>query len=402
MVRDICIKNLNLKIDEMKFTKSLKFKLTIWYSLLLSLFSLLFVLVVNLLITDYMKSWTPENEFPAESFWGQRLDRPRFRALSEEQQELIMESRMEDLENIRRISIYMIFPLVLMSFGGGYLIAIVMLRPLEKLNEQIEKKETENLNEEIPFEDKGDEISQLIRSFNRMSRRLGKSFDSQKGFVENASHEIKTPLSVIQANIDTVLDGKKISKEESKKLLLNSKKQIRFMSDLTEDLLLLSSVSNVRFGIKFEKVNIKELVKESINSLSRDIEKKNFNIEIKFPKKKLFVNGNKTLLMRAVTNIIENSLKYSEGKNIEVIVSTEKDMVQISIKDDGRGVPKEKAKEIFERFYRLDKGRSRKEGGSGLGLAITKEIIERHGGRVYVNTDYKKGAEFILKLQKFS
>ena len=349
-----------------------------------------------------MKSWTPENEFPAESFWGQRLDRPRFRALSEEQQELIMESRMEDLENIRRISIYMIFPLVLMSFGGGYLIAIVMLRPLEKLNEQIEKKETENLNEEIPFEDKGDEISQLIRSFNRMSRRLGKSFDSQKGFVENASHEIKTPLSVIQANIDTVLDGKKISKEESKKLLLNSKKQIRFMSDLTEDLLLLSSVSNVRFGIKFEKVNIKELVKESINSLSRDIEKKNFNIKTKFPKKKLFVNGNKTLLMRAVTNIIENSLKYSEGKNIEVIVSTEKDMVQISIKDDGRGVPKEKAKEIFERFYRLDKGRSRKEGGSGLGLAITKEIIERHGGRVYVNTDYKKGAEFILKLQKFS
>lgn len=386
----------------MKFTKSLKFKLTIWYSLLLSLFSLLFVLVVNVLIADYMKSWTPENEFPEGSFWAQRLDRPRFRALSEEQQELVMESRMEDLENIRRISISMIFPLVLMSFGGGYLIAIVMLRPLEKLNEQIERKETENLNEEIPFEDKGDEISQLIKSFNRMSRRLGKSFDSQKGFVENASHEIKTPLSVIQANIDTILDGKNVSKKESEMLLLNSKKQIGFMSDLTEDLLLLSSVSNVRFSIKFGKVDIKEMVEESISTLSGDIEKKNFNIEKKFPKKKLFVNGNRTLLTRAVTNIIENSLKYSEGKNIEVGVSTGQDMVQISIKDDGRGIPKEKAKEIFERFYRLDKGRSRKEGGSGLGLAITKEIIERHGGRVYVNTEYKDGAEFVLKIPLFS
>lgn len=391
-----------MKIYKMKFTKSLKFKLTIWYSLLLSLFSLLFVLVVNVLITDYMHSWTPENEFPEGSFWAQRFDRPRFRALSEEQQELVMESRMEDLENIRRISIYMIFPLVLMSFGGGYLIAIIMLRPLEKLNEQIEKKETENLNEEIPFEDKGDEISQLIKSFNRMSRRLGKSFDSQKGFVENASHEIKTPLSVIQANIDTILDGKNVSKKESEKLLLNSKKQIGFMSDLTEDLLLLSSVSNVRFGIKSGKVNIKEVIEESISTLSGEIEKKNFNIEKSLPKKDLFVNGNRTLLTRAVTNIIENSLKYSEGKNIEVSVSTKKDTVLISVKDDGRGVPKEKAKEIFERFYRLDKGRSRKEGGSGLGLAITKEIIERHNGSVYVNTEYKDGAEFVIKLPLFS
>jgi signal transduction histidine kinase len=271
-----------------------------------------------------------------------------------------------------------------------------MLRPLEKLNEQIERKETENLNDEIPFEDNGDEISQLIKSFNRMSRRLGKSFDSQKGFVENASHEIKTPLSVIQANIDTILNGKGISKKESEKLLLNSKKQIKFMSDLTEDLLLLSSVSNVSFGIKFEKVSIREVIEESIDTLKGNIEKKNFNVETKFPKKIPFVNGNKTLLTRAVTNIIENSLKYSEGKNIEISVSTAKDMVQISIKDDGKGIPEEEAKVIFERFYRLDKGRSRKEGGSGLGLAITKEIIERHGGSVYVNTEYKDGAEFLI------
>jgi two-component system phosphate regulon sensor histidine kinase PhoR len=174
------------------------------------------------------------------------------------------------------------------------------------------------------------------------------------------------------------------------------------MSDLTEDLLLLSSVSNVRFGIKFGKVNVKEIIEESISTLSGEIEKKNFNIEKRLPKKKLFVNGNKTLLTRAVTNIIENSLKYSEGKNIEVSVSTKKDTVQISVKDDGRGVPKEKAKEIFERFYRLDKGRSRKEGGSGLGLAITKEIIERHNGSVYVNTEYKDGAEFVIRLPLFS
>jgi len=156
----------------MKFIKSLKFKLTIWYSLILSFFCIVFVLSINIWLTS--------------------VDGPKLRALSDEQRKLVMESRLEDLENIRLISIYMVFPLVLISFGGGYVLASVMLKPLTDLNKQIQKKEAQNLNEEIKYEDKGDEISELIKNFNRMSNRLSRVFESQKEFVENSSHELKT------------------------------------------------------------------------------------------------------------------------------------------------------------------------------------------------------------------
>lgn len=386
----------------MKFVKSLKFKLTIWYSLILSVFCIAFVVSINIWLTNYMKNWTPEEDMQGRGFLIERIDRPRLRSLSEEQRIIVMESRMEDLENIRVISIYMVLPLVLMSFGGGYLMASIMLRPLSDLKDEVQKKEAQNLNEEIVFEDNGDEISELIKSFNRMSNRLSKSFESQKQFVENASHELKTPLSVIQANIDTILNDKEIPKKKLKKLVGNSKKQISFMNDLIEDLLLLSAISTSKFNIEFEEIDISKVIRVSTNVLAEKIKEKDLELEIKEQGGNYLTKGNKVLLERAFSNILDNSLKYSKGKSIVVGISSNSEDIKISFKDDGKGVAKTKVMEIFERFYRLDKGRSRKDGGSGLGLAITKEIVERHGGQVYVNTKYSKGAEFIIKLPKVS
>ncbi len=386
----------------MKFTKSLKFKLTIWYSLILSVFCIVFVVGINIWLTRYMNTLRTEPEAFGRGFLIERVERPRLRVLSEEQRQLVMESRLEDLDNIRRISVYMVFPLVVLSFGGGYLLSSVMLKPLTDLNKQIKKKEAQNLNEEIKYEDKGDEVSDLIKSFNKMSSRLSRVFESQKQFVENASHELRTPLSVIQANIDTILDDNKISKKELKRLISNSKKQISFMNDLIEDLLLLSSVSTSKFNIKFKEVDVSRIIKASVNALEDKVKEKGLTLEIKGQKESCLINGNRILLERAFSNILDNSIKYSKGKNINIEISSDPKNIKISFKDDGRGIPKSKTMNVFDRFYRLDKGRSRKEGGSGLGLAITKEIIERHGGQVYVNTKYGKGAEFVIKIPKFS
>jgi len=214
-------------LDRLQFTKSLKFKLTIWYSLLLSVFSIIMVLSINIWLNNYMRT---NIITPGQGYWGRMIeDRPAFRNLSEEQIELIMESRLADLNNIRTITLYSIAPLVLLSFVGGYSIASLGLRPLEDLNDQMKNKSTKNLGEEILFEDNGDEMSQLIKSFNRMSRRLNKSFEAQKEFVENASHELKTPLAVIQANLDTALEDGDISKEELIALLKSSKENVKFM-----------------------------------------------------------------------------------------------------------------------------------------------------------------------------
>lgn len=381
--------------SNMKFTKSLKFKLTIWYSLILSVFCIAFVFSINVWLTNYMNSW--QSESMGRGFMIERVDRPRWRALSEEQRDLVMESRLEDLDNIRRVSVYMVLPLLLLSFGGGYVIAGFMLRPLEKLNEEIKKKETTNLREEISFEDNGDEISELIKSFNRMSGRLGKSFDSQKQFVENASHELKTPLSVIQANLDTVLDDKKIKEKELKDLINNSKKQVRVMDELTEDLLLLSMISS---DVKIEKesIDITELIKDT----AKDLEKssKDMNINIKVEKiDKVVMKGNKVLLSRAFSNIIENAIKYSKGSVINITGKKLKGVFKIVVEDDGVGIPGNKRDQIFERFNRLDRGRSRREGGSGLGLSIARDIVKVHDGLLYVDPKYSKGARFVFEFK---
>lgn len=379
----------------MQFTKSLKFKLTIWYSVILSVFCIVFVIAINIWLSNYMQ----------QNVWNQgvgimihRLEnRPLLRNLTEDQIEIIMESRLADLDSIRRTTIYAVVPLVLLSFGAGYLLADIMLKPLENLNEEIKRKEAKNLHDEIVFDDNGDEISQLIKSFNRMSRRLGNSFDTQKEFVENASHELKTPLAIIQANLDTALDDESISKKELIELLSDSKKSIKFMNKLTEDLLLLSILDH---NVQKESLNLDKLLLEIVSNLKDLAKEKGLDIKLNIEKGNYKMLGNEVLLNRAFSNIVENSIKYSGGNKVEINLDIHKGEINISIKDNGKGIDKEYRERIFDRFYRIDKSRSRNTGGSGLGLAITKEIIVKHNGSISVVSKPKSGCEFYISLFK--
>ncbi|MDD3475147.1 MAG: ATP-binding protein [Candidatus Dojkabacteria bacterium] len=379
----------------MKFIKSLKFKLTIWYSVLLSLFCIIFVVGINLWLNNYMQK---NIGVPMRGYWGEIIeDRPLFKNLTDDQITIITESRLADLSNIRDVTLYSIIPLVLLSFVGGYIIADIMLRPLTKLKDEIKSKSTENLGEEIEFTDNGDEISELIKSFNIMSRRLGKSFDSQKEFVENASHELKTPLAIIQASLDTALEDGTFSKEELREVLESSKENVKFMNQLTEDLLLFSVLEQ---KITMEDVNLKDVVNHSIKDLEIKAKEKGIEIKKTFDKSKLTINANPILLQRAVMNILENAIKYSEGSEINIEVKKIDKDIELLIQDNGKGIPKKHLDKIFERFYRVDKSRSRETGGSGLGLAITKGIIEKSNGEISVESIKNKGTSFKLIFRK--
>jgi signal transduction histidine kinase len=290
--------------------------------------------------------------------------------------------------------LYSIIPLVFLSFLGGYGIASFSLKPLEDLSKKMKEKSTENLDEEIQFIDNQDEISELIKSFNRMNSRLNKSFEAQKEFVENASHELKTPLSIIQANLDTALEDKKISKEELEELLRSSEKSVGFMNTLIEDLLLLSLLDQ---DIELEDVEVVNLVKDSIEEI-KTMSNNDIKINAVFSKNKIVLKANSVLLKRAVMNILENAVKYSECDKITVSVKEKRDSAKIVIKDNGKGIPKQELKRIFDRFYRVDKSRSRKTGGSGLGLSITKKIVQRFGGTISVDSSLGKGSQFTINL----
>lgn len=371
------------------FTKSLKFKLTIWYSLVLSIFCILFLILMNIWVGQYMSNWNPDNR--VLPFLIERVDRPLLNQLSEDQVKAIKESRLRDVENIKELSIYSVVPLIVLSFFGGYVLASLLLKPLDDLNSAIKKKEIENIYEEIPFDDNGDEISSLIKSFNRMSNRLGRSFDSQRQFTENASHEIKTPLAVVSANIDLALDDGDISKEEAKDLLLSSKKQVKYMNSLVSDLLLMS----ISGEVDKEELDLWQL----LESVCSNVDTSNFKLDLinlSSKEKKFLIDGNKILLERAFMNIIENSVKYSDGTKLEINVKREKNNLSIHLRDDGKGIPEDSKERVFERFYRVDKGRSRNQGGFGLGLSITKKILEIHNAKIYLNREYNNGAEFVI------
>ncbi len=343
-------------------------------------------------MTSYMSRWDPNsNDLP---FWTERENMSVLSSLSEEEVQIIVAARLRDMENIRIVSVYSVLPLVFLSFLGGYVIATVMLNPLETLNSTIKKRELENIDEEIPFDDNGDEISELIKSFNRMSNRLGKSFDSQKQFIENASHELKTPLAVVSANTDMILDDESITLDEVKDLASSSKRQIAFMNDLTEDLLLMS----VKNSIKCRKMDILPFLRDLATSSSTDEFKVLFNDKFR-RKQMIFVNMNKVLLERACMNIVENSIKYSGGNELVISLEKKRKELYIHFVDNGKGIPEESKEKVFDRFYRVDKGRCRDCGGSGLGLSISRKIIELHGGRVYLNKVRKDGAEFIVVLK---
>ena len=365
-------------------TKSLKFKMSLLYSGILLVFCAGFLIVTNVFLDQYMRNdpVTPQSvvfDIAVATGWEE---------LSDENKGLIRQSRQTDLINIRLISIYSIIPFVVLSFVGGYLIADNSLKPLERLNDEMKKKSAKNLGEKINFVDNGDEISELIKSFNDMSEQLSRSFEAQKEFVENASHELKTPLAIIQANVDSILADSKIDKQDLMSMLEDSRSSILFMNKLTEDLLLLSLVD---VDFERENLNLRKVLEEAVADARRLVDGEKFEIVLN-DGEGIDVKGNMVLLKRAFQNLIENSIKYSKGKKLIVDIEKKYGDIKLVFKDDGVGVPKDKQERIFDRFYRVDKSRSRKTGGSGLGLAITKEIIEKHNGTIkYVDG---RGATF--------
>lgn len=224
-----------------------------------------------------------------------------------------------------------------------------------------------------------------------MVENLYSSPSARKQFIENISHELRAPLSIIRLNLE-ILESKRGLKKDREFYVSNIKNSIELMNELLDDLLLLSSVDQ---DIRRTKIDFDKLVTDCVNDLAVLADKKNLEIEyIRFDN--IYIKGSRSLVKRSIMNIVENAIRYSP-RNLKIEISLEKKNSNaiLSISDHGPGIPKNEQKRIFERFYRVDKSRSKRIGGMGLGLAIVKEIVEKHGGKVSVKSS-PKGSTFIL------
>lgn len=225
--------------------------------------------------------------------------------------------------------------------------------------------------------------------------------EMQKEFVANVSHELRTPLTTIKSYAETLMEGGIDDDEISKKFLGVINHEGDRMTALVQDLLELSKLDNSQVQFSMNTFNLEHLVRDSIEKYRIHAEKKSQSMIYHPPNFTCKVVGDMNRIEQVLKNIVTNAVKYSpEGALVEVDIKDKGKYFVVGVVDSGFGIPKEDVARIFDRFYRVDKARSREMGGTGLGLAIAKEIMEHHGGRIEVQSAFGKGSKFELYFPK--
>jgi len=385
---------------KMQFVKNLRFRLSILYSVIFFVFSGLIILTFNVYINIYAAT-ASKKEFhpgpPPVPLENEVLVEENQEFYEKELERMIHEASFERLKSFQKLSVVMLFVLALVSFVLGYFVSGFFLYPLKELSKKIKKLKTENLGIQIEKQ-YNDEIGQLVDSFNVMSKRLKDAFEAQGEFVQNAAHELKTPLTIIQTNLDTITHRKNVSLDDYKKAIERSLLGMEKMNKLTENLLTLAAPVNE----DFKDVDVESLVKEQFESLKKKAGDEGVKIDLLLTGKKLFVKGDKFSLGRAIYNLIENAIKFSsvdDKPKVKISVKDLDDKVKIKISNNGQVIDKEERAKVFERFYRVDKSRNSNNGGYGLGLAIVRKIIDAHSGKIYLDND-EKLTNFVVEIKK--
>ncbi len=259
------------------------------------------------------------------------------------------------------------------------------MRPLRELSERLDALEANNLPASIDLEHKNPDVRQFLRSFNTLLRRINATLESQKHFVANAAHELKTPLSSIMTNLDVLEMDEDPSKEDYREVLLITRDNIERMSDLVRNMLELTQLQKR----DYEQFSLRDLTVIS-DEMEAAIKAKNLNVEFRGD---TVLEGSRTLIERAIQNLVDNAIRYSsEGGDIQISA----DENTITISDNGIGIPKDKQEKVFEPFYCVDPSRSRELGGSGLGLSIVHQILTRHGMSIDLDSEEGQGTTFII------
>jgi two-component system phosphate regulon sensor histidine kinase PhoR len=231
--------------------------------------------------------------------------------------------------------------------------------------------------------------------------QLKKMEKYRKEFLGNVSHELKTPIFNIQGYVSTLLDGGLEDETINRSYLEKSEKSINRMISIVQDLETISQLESGQMELQFENFSISELVREVFELQEFRSKQKKIKLILTSSDKSLIVNADRKRIMEVLINLVVNSINYGkeEGKTTVQFFDMD-DRILVEVSDNGIGIPEKSLPRIFERFYRVDKSRSRHEGGTGLGLAIVKHIIEAHGQQVSVRSRQDEGSSFGFTLQK--
>lgn len=289
--------------------------------------------------------------------------------------------------------------IILLSSVCTYFLTKKTLTPLQKLTSEVSQIQAQNLSTQLAVPNSKDEIAQLTSSFNEMLARLDNAFSTQKQFSANAAHELRTPLAVLQTNLEVFEKKQEPEMVEYQQLFTMIKEQTARLSQLVGTLL---DMTNLKSVPRTDHVSLEELVDEVFCDLDPVAEKAGISIHFNDSANQdshTDVTGSYVLLYRAVYNLVENAIKYNRPNgSVTVSVKEKNGQAMILVKDTGIGISPENQKKIFDPFFRVDKSRSRAMGGAGLGLALVDSIAREHGGSVKVLESNEKGSIIALML----
>jgi len=306
------------------------------------------------------------------------------------------EIRAGEIKRYTNTLLMIIPPTLVISALIAYYVASYLVKPIEEISKNISLINSTNLSKRIPVTHNSDEIETLTLSFNSLLDELEEAFKSQEQFIQDAAHELRTPISTIKSNLEVFDQIKHKSTKDYAKLIGVVKNLNQKLESLNEKLLFLNR--KTKNSIQYKKVNINDLLEDTYENLAMKAKQKNVQVNFDFKKQPIFLQANPVNLALAMKNLLDNSIKYSKKSGAYITITTDMDekYIYIKFKDNGIGIAKKDLCRIFDRFYRGSNVTNVQ--GEGLGLSIVKKVIEAHKGDVEVKSQIEQGSEFSIKL----
>lgn len=364
----------------------------------------------------YRSAFLEQNNLPVPQL--EQLQRPKysdrsfghrsFRFLSARlevhQRQFLVQTGVPDGDILRTLSLFRRYLLMFAAFmlvaasAVGYWLSRRALAPVDMLTQAARHISGANLSSRLKRLNTGDELQRLADTLNDMLARIETSFLQVSRFTADASHELRTPISLIRTEAEIALRQSR-SDNEYQEALSHILHEAERTTVLIEELLALARADAGRESLDMQRLNLGETVRQTTRNWIQVMERRQLQFTQKIVSESLFVAGDKTAVSRLLNILLDNAVKYTPtAGNIELTVEKKNDNASITVRDSGIGINDEDRVRIFERFYRADKARSRELGGAGLGLAIAKWIVEQHRGSITVRSATGLGSTFVVEL----
>ena len=310
-----------------------------------------------------------------------------------------------DVDAIERSILFDTLGILLVVIVTGSCVAYFLIghytKPVQQLSAHMKEISPNTLSDSIEIEGGGEEIQELVKSFNQMTEQLDEAFAMQRRFSASAAHELRTPIAVLRTKLD-VFKKKKREQHEYDELVTTMETYIDRLSSIITDLLEFAETSELG---EAEDVSLDSVIKTVVDDLKLVAQNNMINMQIDIQPKAqseaqtFIVKGNTNLLYRALYNLVENAIRYNyEEGSVNITLETKGQEGVIIIADTGVGIAPEQRELVFEPFYRVNKSRSREFGGAGIGLSLVKTILKRHGASITVSENNPQGSVFTIRI----